>query len=202
MLWFHLSVLQDLQVVCLSVASGLWVLQTVTWLAHVCYQNLGGRSWCQNSISPLHLGDGIVGGFRVEIPLRRRTTIQQGQYVYITIPSLPHSIGSSVQAHPYLVAWINDGPDGSDINVILLIQCQQGFSKSLKLCEQHAGILVDGPYGKGPSFEDYDKAMFIASGVGITAHLLAIRSLLRAHNNKTARTRRISLLWVLECKRK
>lgn len=39
---------------------------------------------------------------------------------------------------------------------------------------------------------------FIASGLGITAHFLAINHLLRAHENKTARIRRLTLLWFLE----
>ena len=38
----------------------------------------------------------------------------------------------------------------------------------------------------------------MASGIGIAAHLLAIRHLLQAHEDKTARVRRISLLWFLE----
>ena len=57
---------------------------------------------------------------------------------------------------------------------------------------------MDGPYGHGAELDCFDKILFVASGIGVAAHLLAIRHLLQAHQDQTARVRRVSLLWFLE----
>lgn len=202
MLWFHISLADASHVACLGAATGLWLLQHVLWFAQLYYQNYGRRDLLTNSISRLDQGDTGSPGYRVEIPLRRRWDVSHGYYVYITIPSLPESTAAAIQAHPYLLAWVNEGANGHHMNVTLFIQCHRGFSRSLGSCEQDPVIIVDGPYGGGPEFKEYDKTMFIASGVGIAAHLLAVRGLLQAHNDRTARVRRITLLWVLETRRK
>ena len=59
---------------------------------------------------------------------------------------------------------------------------------------------MDGLYGSVESLEHFDKVFFVASGIGLAAHLLAIRYLIYAHNEKTSRVRRLSLLWFLETK--
>ncbi|GAB1729809.1 hypothetical protein NU195Hw_Modified_187t1 [Hortaea werneckii] len=97
-----------------------------------------------------------------------------------------------------MIAWTDEilGQKSSDFQ--LLIQCRNGFSDRLRLCRQPSTVIVDGPYGKETPLKDFDKILFIAAGGGIAAHLLAIRQLLQAHEDRTARCRRLSLLWVLE----
>lgn len=41
----------------------------------------------------------------------------------------------------------------------------------------------------------YDKVLFIANGISIATHLLSIWRLLVAHDEQTARIRRLSLIW-------
>ena len=97
-----------------------------------------------------------------------------------------------------MIAWTDEilGQKSSDFQ--LLIQCRRGFSDRLRLCRHPSTVIVDGPYGRETPLKDFDKVLFIAAGGGIAAHLLAIRQLLQAHEDRTARCRRLSLLWVLE----
>ena len=68
----------------------------------------------------------------------------------------------------------------------------------VKFCEASTRIRMDRLYSDIESLEHFDKVFFIASGIGLAAHLLAIRHLIHAHNEKTSRVRRLSLLWFLE----
>ena len=68
----------------------------------------------------------------------------------------------------------------------------------MKFCEPGTRIRVDGLYGGVESLEHFDKVFFVASGIGLAIHLLAIRYLIHAYNEKTLRVRRLSLLWFLE----
>jgi predicted ferric reductase len=113
--------------------------------------------------------------------------------VYLTLPNISRHHGGFLQAHPYAIAWM----EGSDIS--LIVQRQSGFSNDVfRATGRHTSVIVDGPYGQPQQFMCYDKVLFIASGIGVAAHLLAIRDLLEAHENRSARVRRITLLWFLE----
>lgn len=100
-----------------------------------------------------------------------------------------------LQAHPYMIAWTS--LTGKYIEVI--IECQSGFSSDIRLCRLGTtSAIVDGPYGSALAVDNYDTVLFMASGIGIAAQLLAIRHLLDAHINKTARVRRICVAWKIE----
>ena len=100
------------------------------------------------------------------------------------------------QAHPYLVAW-EEKEDSSQI-LTLLVAPRAGFSRTVRFCEVGTRIRVDGPYGGVEALEQFDKVFFVASGIGLAAHLLALRYMIQTHNDKTSRVRRLSLLWFLE----
>ena len=61
-----------------------------------------------------------------------------------------------------------------------------------------SSAIVDGPYGQMQSLDKFDKVLFVASGVRIAAHLLSAKHLLEAHEDRSARVRRLSLVWFLE----
>lgn len=129
----------------------------------------------------------------VTLTLKKPWNVRPGQYVYLTLPSLRRHHGGFVQAHPYVIAWHDES------EITLLIQRHGGFSNDL--FDTHTtpnSIIVDGPYGHDQPLLDYDKVLFIASGIGVSAHLLAIRALLKAHDDQSARVRRVTLLWFLE----
>jgi predicted ferric reductase len=106
-----------------------------------------------------------------------------------------------LQAHPYMIAWSEQDRYQASRLISLLVERQRGFSARLRH-GQMLNITLDGPYGRGAPLEQYDKVIFIASGVGLAAHMLHIRELLQAHQMKTAQARRICLIWVIDNKGK
>lgn len=80
----------------------------------------------------------------------------------------------------------------------VIIEGADGFSQRLiESRRDNVRIILDGPYGQQTSLYAFDKVLFLACGIGVTAHLLQIRQLLEAHNQSTARVRRITLIWFL-----
>ncbi|CAI6337037.1 unnamed protein product [Periconia digitata] len=207
LLWLHTDKRNILILCCLSIGSGLNFMQKIIWLSCLIYQNMGAGPPCEASV--LQLDNQIL---QVIIKLKRPITVESGQYIYLSIPGL-RSLGMSIfEWHPYMVAWSNvdDAADNSrSMTIVLFIQPRRGLTKELGNMHQEHGsksrwmkAIVDGPYGSSDlcSLGDYDKVLFMADGIGIAAHLLSIRSLLLAHNDRTARVRRISLVWLVESK--
>lgn len=119
--------------------------------------------------------------------------ILPGQYIYLTVPRMGFSPLSLVQAHPYVVAW----RDGA--HCTLLIQRATGFSNDLFNAPRFGPrVFLDGPYGHAHNFDSYEKVIFMASGIGIAAHLLPVKALIEACNAKATRVRRITLYWIAE----
>ena len=59
-------------------------------------------------------------------------------------------------------------------------------------------MLLDGPYGGDDALDSFDTVMFWAGGIGIVSHLLHLRQMVQAHNDRKARLRRLTLVWMLE----
>jgi predicted ferric reductase len=192
-LWFHIPLSSRFNVIVLGVASGMWLIQQVFWLTRLCYRNLGSGSSMVTSFKEYSSHDPSSEGMGITLKLKRPWKVRPGQYVYLTLPNISRHHGGFLQAHPYAIAWM----EGSDIS--LIVQRQSGFSNDVfRATGRHTSVIVDGPYGQPQQFMCYDKVLFIASGIGVAAHLLAIRDLLEAHENRSARVRRITLLWFLE----
>jgi len=80
--------------------------------------------------------------------------------------------------------------------IVLLVRTKQGFNNRLRLYSGVTPVILNGPY-KGAQhhrLSQYNKVLFIANGIRITSHLLSIQYLLIAHNNRTARVQRLSLV--------
>ncbi|KAF2194711.1 hypothetical protein K469DRAFT_706201 [Zopfia rhizophila CBS 207.26] len=193
-LWIHVSFANTRAVVCLGVGSALWLMHHVAWLIRLIYRNTGPG--CSKDITFNRLSNeaSSAQAMTVNITLRRPWNISPGQYVYLTLPGITRHRAGFIQSHPYVIAWA----DGSDIT--LLIQRCDGFSDTLFTTnlQKQPSVIVDGPYGQIQPLDAYDKVLFIASGIGIAAHLLSIRHLLEAHQKQSARVRRLSLVWFIE----
>ncbi|KAI9717974.1 MAG: hypothetical protein M1828_007010 [Chrysothrix sp. TS-e1954] len=201
MLWAHIELRRGLAAACLLTSSLLWALQTLWWLAYLIYQNSGsGRSVLS-----------IVGfdeeyterqhAVQVWISLKHPWKVLPGQYIYLTIPRYARQDFGLPQAHPYLILWDEDEDNavGGCRKIVLLIASARGFSNNIRFGRQGGStVLLDGPYGHSHDFTSYDTVFFMASGVGIAAHLLHMRRLLRAYYDRTCRIRRISLVWLVE----
>ena len=186
----------DFNTICLIITTGLWLSEKTLWLFRRILSQYQGHSELNivPNIEELEDSDATL----VQINLQRPWKITYGQYVFITVASVPHTIIGRLQAHPYMVAWSDQDEKGLSRTLTLLIAHQAGFSRRIRLCKSGTQVRLDGPYGSTRALDDFDKIFFIASGVGVAAHLLAIRYLLLAHVKQTSRVRSISFLWFLE----
>jgi predicted ferric reductase len=194
-LWFHIRLAKNITVISLGIASALWLTHHIAWLIRLMYRNFGASGFTEKvTFAPLHK-NGLSQATRATITLTRPWKVVAGQYIYLTLPTeARHRLGL-FQSHPYLIAWA----DESRQEIILLIQKSDGFSNAVFSARNpESSALVDGPYGHSLSLDGYDKVLFIASGIGISAHLLAMKHLLEAHRTQSARIRRLTLVWFLE----
>ena len=98
-----------------------------------------------------------------------------------------------------MILWVENPSGSGSQTLVLLVEAQRGFSNAVRFSNTvRQSALLDGPYGVSRRLDRFDKVLFFASGVGISAHLLYIRDLLDAHSRKSARTRRLSLVWLVE----
>lgn len=216
LLWFHIHIGHNLSTICLGVTSGLWILQLTAWSLQYWLRNYIPASSLEEECRVIYYSNNDTLRLTiavVDIPLRRPWYIQDGQHIYLTIP-VKNKLRYSFQSHPYLIAWASEdftkdfNPEKpfdarhemtrtSSSKIQVLIGCREGFSREIqqKGVDYKTPFSIDGFYGRGPCLDGFDKVLFIAGGVGIAAHLLAIRHLLISHEKQTARVRRLSLLW-------
>jgi predicted ferric reductase len=192
-LWLRTKQVTDFHAICLFVTTGLWSSGKLIWLGRVVFDHTRNIDRITVIAAQENASPDVT---TIQVRSRRPRKIACGQYIFITVPTIPHAVVGRIQAHPYMIAW--EEKDNSNQILTLLVAPRAGFSRMVKLCESDTRIRVDGPYGGTRSLEQFDKVFFIASGIGVAAHLLAIRHLIQTHNNKTSRVRRLSLLWFLE----
>ena len=192
-LWLQTTNLSDFHTICLFVATGLLILEKLIWLGRVVFGVLRNVDRI-TVVAPRENANQDVT--TIQVCSQRPRKITYGQHIFVAVPTIPHTVIGRLQAHPYVVAW-EEKEDSSQI-LTLLVAPRTGFSRKVKFCEAGTRIRVDGPYGGIESLEQFDKVFFIASGIGLAVHLLAIRHLIHAHNEKMSRVRRLSLLWFLE----
>jgi predicted ferric reductase len=179
-------------IIFLSSAVGLWIFQQVLWLFQFYHRNVGLKRSTVTK-TPYVSSNPETQVMKLTISTKDAPPTLPGQYVYLTLPSMSAHHASFFQAHPQMVAW----EEGSHRTI--LVQRSTGFSNDLfNTPRLTSRVLVDGPYGHAQNYDNYDKALFMASGIGIVAHFIFIRTLLEAHTRKTARVRRLSLVWFVE----
>lgn len=198
LLWLHVPMQFTLPFICLACGSALWILQNLARASQFVYHRLRGQAEAGCTITCPSTSKDSMDAMIVHLELSRPIKVKHGQHVLISVPSTQSFFGR-LQSHPYLIAWSDHGREQASRTIDLLIQRRNGFSNRLGLHKNaSAKTFIRGPYGRGARLNDFDKALFVASGIGIAAHLVAIRHLLQAHEERTARVRRISLLWFLE----
>lgn len=195
LLWFHFSKSSRFFVAILAVVSGLWLGTQVLWVVSLHYRNGGFDGSVLSDVQCFQPGGRQITACRLVVPLRTHCTFKPGQYVYITIPERNFGL---LQRHPYIVAWVSPDSGGSGSMIHLLVECRRGFSRDVPFCPAgKVSVILEGPYGGTQDLNGYDKVLFMAHGIGIASHLLAISHLLQCHESQKARVRRISLVWVV-----
>lgn len=165
----------------------------------VTYRNMGSGPSSRAQVQYCQRGNaGSSEAVQLNLVLKRPWKVAPGQYVYLTIPRLAKHKMGPLQAHPYTVAWIETDEGTNQQTASFLIQCRRGFSSDVRQCVDGSSVILDGPYGGKQKLDHYDKVLFMASGIGIAAHLMHIRHLLLSHDNQSARVRRITLIWFLD----
>lgn len=173
-LWLQVTEVSGFHAICLFVATGLWSFEKLIWLGRVAFDRVCNLDQANISPSQGHTSSSIT---TIQIRSQRHRKITHGQYIFIAIPTIPRAILGRLQAPPYLVAW--EHKDDSSQILTLLVAHRAGFGKMIQLCKSDARIRVDGPYGGTKSLKQFDKVLFVASGIGVAAHLLAIRHLVQ-----------------------
>lgn len=194
-LWVHFPLSQRFSVVCLGLASAIWVLDQSLKLARQLRQAFGVS---RNEASMTVMDDATLLQVNVQHPWQ----VRHGQYVYLSVSNVPHSVIGRLQSHPYLIAWADGDCKTPSQNITCLIASRRGFSNALRLCKTPTSIRMDGPFGRTDDLSHFDKALLISSGIGIASQLLAVRQLLQQHDQRSARIRRVTLLWFLESESK
>lgn len=223
LLWFHVPSRSRLFYITTGASLGLWSFQKLAWLACLMHRNAWGQGGNTMTIIPHQ-----SGGAEVAVHLRRSFYALPGQYIYISVPHTRSFGLGYLEAHPFYIAWqpllipinspdfrgghrreekfgrlrdeVEPAPSGYvKDTIVLYVEAANGFTRRILQSNIDGfSVVVDGPYGRPPSLDRFDKVLFIASGAGIAAHLLHIRYLVEAHNAQTARVRRITVCWLLQ----
>ena len=195
-LWIHAKNSRRLHLVCLASATVIWSVQYLLWLGYLLYRNWGSGPATLTVVDSHHNTRAPVQALQLRIRPKRPWRVKSGQYVYLSIPAAsPYGL---LQMHPYYVAWTPDPFAPLSKEFLVLVQCKKGFSGDLRRCNGEVRTVIDGPYGESSDLKSYDTVLLLASGIGIAAYLLEVRSLLQAHEDQTSRIRRITLVWLLE----
>ncbi|OAG44624.1 hypothetical protein AYO21_01114 [Fonsecaea monophora] len=106
-----------------------------------------------------------------------------------------------------LVGTVRAGKEGApeprSRTIDVIIKRKTGFTSTL-LTRAHQGggrlvlpAFVEGPYGHETSLASFGTLLLFATGVGITHHMMYIRSLVQGYTDGTVATQHITLVWVV-----
>ncbi|CAI6085979.1 unnamed protein product [Clonostachys chloroleuca] len=192
-LWSHLRIgkLPQLKIIYAIIA--LWAAEHISRTVRLIYVN--ARRPSANALVESLPGDAC----RLSVHLLPSWDIQPGQYTYLYIPFI-----SFWESHPFSVAWTNEThyvSDKSGTQISFVVKAKTGMTRRLYERSVAAGgsftttCWLEGPYGCPRSLGSYGTVVLIAGGVGITQHLLQVKSLIHGYNNDTVATRKILLIW-------
>lgn len=139
------------------------------------------------------------GAVRITIFLTRPVNVRAGEYISLWLLEPTTNLFSLIQCHPFTVAsWSADPATTLD----LLVEPRAGLTKRLlrscRIQKYHCIALFSGPHGNSVPVGDYEVVLMVASGYGIAAQLPYLKQLLHDYNRRSARVRRIHLVWELK----
>jgi predicted ferric reductase len=130
------------------------------------------------------------------IPVNRPFVVKPGMIIYLWIPGV--SLLSMFQTHPFFIRWWENNADRRATSITLLIRKRNGFTR--RLIEHPAGSFltwIDGPYGTTPTLDQYNRALLVATGIGIAAQLSYIRCFVETNIRENKR-RDIYVAWEVD----
>lgn len=193
-IWLHIAPQILLPRIHLYVLIGLAVTGIIMLSLLTIHRN--GMIWHKIPRADIMHAEGAV---LIRVILSRPIRVRAGQYIslWLLVPST--SISSLIQCHPFMVAsWSADVVDKLD----LLIEPRKGLTRRLLRCsptpQNLCPALFTGPHGNSVPVGDYEVVLMVASGYGIAAQLPYLKQLLHDYNRRSARSRRIHLVWELK----
>lgn len=218
-LWIHLD--GRSQKPYLEAVIAIWAVERFLRLSSLLYHNIG-RSTTTANIEPLP-GDAL----RITLRLARPARFKPGQHIYLTIPSIglwtshPFSIAWS-ETHPQtpqtldpekaLATYTSNHQytttslSAPQTTISILLCRRSGFTSRLHKrlsstpnpsTQLSFRALIEGPYGITPYLSSYGTILLFAGGIGITAHIPTLRSLIASYATSTSAVRRIVLIWII-----
>ncbi len=139
------------------------------------------------------------GAILIRVKLSRPVHVRAGQYISLWLFVPTTSLFSVIQCHPFTIAsWSADAAATLD----LLIEPRAGLTQRLlrrsRARQDLCVALFSGPHGNSIPVGDYEVVLMVASGYGIAAQLPYLKQLLHNYNRRSARARRIHLVWELK----
>ncbi|KAK6429960.1 hypothetical protein LTR95_013889, partial [Oleoguttula sp. CCFEE 5521] len=105
------------ETICKALATGLGIISVTIWLLRFIWLNRASHG-DNASIRTLDLytdpSRGVVGAIQLQVRIKRSLRIRPGQFLSITLPSIPNTLLGYTQSHPYLVAWTESSQEHGD----------------------------------------------------------------------------------------
>lgn len=135
---------------------------------------------------------------RLELDYSRAWKWYPGCYVFVHLANRPLEFW---QSHPFTALPMTDPVSGKD-KIVLCARVRRGLTKKLArelvssttTLSKQIPVLIDGPYGHKAPVHQYNTAVLIGGGIGITAPLAYALELVGKQSSKTER---ILLVWAL-----
>jgi NAD(P)H-flavin reductase len=121
--------------------------------------------------------------------------VAPGQFLSLYIPSL--GFVSKFQTRSFMVSW-----QAKNITTVL-VEPKRNFSRRLKLLvgsKKACHAWIAGPYGNPPGYGTFEAIIFVANGIGIAAHIFAMKDLLAKYRQRQVMTRSIHIYWWMDDK--
>lgn len=189
-LWFHLTPAGVLE------TPGLYLILTITAFASVKLIRLFKMlltNISTDSISTANIHQ-IGHGVEIQVSMPRPLKYRAGQFVFLSIPRL-----AAFQLHPFQIAWEYSGEGGCQV-IVFIVQPRHGFTSRLRLAApmRDYAALVEGPYGRSITTEQYGTVLLFATGIGIAGQLPYMKEQLHLYREWRTQTRRHVLFWEME----
>ena len=193
-IWVHIASQRLLPRIHLYLLIGVAVLSLILLSGFVISRN--GMIWHTLPRADIIHKEGAV---LIRVNLSRPVRVRAGQYISLWLFVPTTSLFSVIQCHPFTVAsWSADAAATLD----LLIEPRGGLTQRLlrrsRARQDLCVALFSGPHGNSIPVGDYEVVLLVASGYGIAAQLPYLKQLLHNYNRRSARARRIHLVWELK----
>ena len=191
-IWIHLKARYQIDGLISIATVGIFILSTIAHFGYQLFRSVT-RGQPLTILNVERLQDAIKLTFSPSRPWK----VQAGQYAYLRIPGA--RLLSFAESHPFnIVAWEQNGTDKKASRISALARVRSGLTRDVFLSpHDFFRVFLDGPYGKTLNTDHCDSIVFIATDIGITAHLPYVQELILRHRD-AQRKRRICLIWELE----